>query len=524
MESACYRSAFDPFKGEWNMSWPERLSQHDIVYLAPPDDPLHGFALGDGQSGALVHTDGGKLIVNLNKCDLWDVNPNRTPECWEECYGEGDTCLRHAGRLEIDFHQPVFDLLYQREFTGRLSMADATLSMRAVTEFSTVGISAFYEREHGVLCVDVERTGGEPAEADVALTRWGSRAFSRWYSGLTRDASIGLGGTASRAEGEVFLITQSLRTMRFAVAAAVTGAAPRKRQSREGIFHLAEQSASRYTIYAAIVSSNDSDDPEAEALRRVRAAMALGKNALHAAHAGAWRSFWDGAFIDIPDKYVENLWYNNLYLANSSSHGEYPPHFTSGIWGFTGDYVPWKDIFHWNTQWTVKSLITSGRHWLADPYMKYRRRQLPLCRKYAERIHGKPGALYADVCDGAGFGADFGDVKCNLSPGAQIARDMWTYYRYAGDLNFLRETAWPVMEAVAEFYESVFVPGADGTLHIPASSAYEGSPLFKDSIPDLASAKALFTIMPLASKALGLDPGRWSGFAGRIAEYTLVPL
>lgn len=47
------RSTFDPGTASWNIDWPGRISQYDLVYLSPPIDPLQGIPLGNGDVGVL---------------------------------------------------------------------------------------------------------------------------------------------------------------------------------------------------------------------------------------------------------------------------------------------------------------------------------------------------------------------------------------------------------------------------------------------------------------------------------------
>ncbi len=66
------KSAFDPDTGSWHINWPERVSRHDLVYLTPPEDPLQGIPLGNGDAGVLSWFEESKTIFVVNKCDLWD--------------------------------------------------------------------------------------------------------------------------------------------------------------------------------------------------------------------------------------------------------------------------------------------------------------------------------------------------------------------------------------------------------------------------------------------------------------------
>ncbi|MEK7718501.1 MAG: hypothetical protein AAB347_02650, partial [Bacteroidota bacterium] len=64
------QSAFDPKSAKWDIAWPGRVSQYDLVYKSPPIDPMQGIPLGNGDVGALVWCEDSKIILVVNKCDL----------------------------------------------------------------------------------------------------------------------------------------------------------------------------------------------------------------------------------------------------------------------------------------------------------------------------------------------------------------------------------------------------------------------------------------------------------------------
>jgi hypothetical protein len=68
-----FQSAFSPKTAEWNISWPGRVSQYDLVYLSPPIDPMQGIPLGNGETGVLFWCEDSKIIAVVNKSDLWTM-------------------------------------------------------------------------------------------------------------------------------------------------------------------------------------------------------------------------------------------------------------------------------------------------------------------------------------------------------------------------------------------------------------------------------------------------------------------
>ena len=56
-------SSFNPTTFSWNVDWPGRISQYDLVYKSPPADPMQGIALGNGEVAALVWCEESKIII-----------------------------------------------------------------------------------------------------------------------------------------------------------------------------------------------------------------------------------------------------------------------------------------------------------------------------------------------------------------------------------------------------------------------------------------------------------------------------
>jgi hypothetical protein len=424
---------------------------------------------------------------------------------------------------------PAFDLLYQQDFQGRLELASAVASLRATTPFAKVAVSSYVSGDPAVLLVRCETSSAEAYSPRIRLERWGSRAFGHWYSLVVRDPSRGLEGTETTIEQNRIVIQQKLRTLSFVVAAQVVpdaqGAPPQRLHNRAGAVNLPAAKQSGFTIFVTVVTSENSPNPLAEVHRILDRAVAQGEAVIRQKHENDWREFWSRSMIELPEKYLENYWYLNLYLANSASRGAYPPHFCNGLWGWNGDFVPWVYYFHWNMQWYAWPLQAANHAELAQPYFRYRRAQLPHAMEFASQKLKKPGAFYADVADRHGYN-DAG-VSENQTPGAQIALDFWRQYIYTGDETFLRDAAWPVIREVTRFNAACLTLGSDGRYHISGTSAYEGSPLFDDTITDLAMIRGLFPVAIRVGKMMEHNPDElqtWQKMVDNLAPFHLVEL
>ena len=112
-------SAFIPKEFQWDIEWPGRVSQYDLVYKSPPVDPMQGIPLGNGDIGVLFWCEDSKIIAAVNKSDLWDdatFGPFHNHSGKEEDYS---TTQRHACRIIIDFKLPLLVCGFT-SFTSRL--------------------------------------------------------------------------------------------------------------------------------------------------------------------------------------------------------------------------------------------------------------------------------------------------------------------------------------------------------------------------------------------------------------------
>ena len=90
----------------------------------------------------------------------------------------GMSLLKHAARLKIDFGAPVFSWMHLEEFEGRLSLANAENTYRAVTGYSATTIRTWLAQDRNVWIVECENIPdpemlGNHSVATVSLERLG---------------------------------------------------------------------------------------------------------------------------------------------------------------------------------------------------------------------------------------------------------------------------------------------------------------------------------------------------------------
>lgn len=499
------------------------LPKHDLVFGTPINDPIAGIPIGDGDTGSLIWFEADAIHININKTDLWEYSTTESDyACFEE--EENITSLKHGGELVIKFDSPCFDLIYQNAFEARLSLADATVSLNSNTEFFGIKAKSFASNKHKVSALKCAYSSKETEQPHISLCRWGSKNSWRWYGLTKNDHSIGLGGTNAIAEGNKLYITQKLNGTEFCLGLAIVTADDYKEKvinSHTAQIEFGAKSRGEFTLFWNVSLGKDLAEAKEKTASALDNALKVGLDGLYESHAKQWAEFWNKSLVSIPHDYIENLYYLSLYYSNSECRGAYPPHFTNGIWGFYHDYVPWNYYFHYNMQHMYAPLEPAGHGELANNYYAMRRNGLESAIRCAKELKGEEGAFFNDILDCHGYNLYNNDGNC--TPGAQVAMAMYRHYRMNGDTEFFYNTALPVMKESARFYLSKLKKGDDGLYHIYKTTAYEGTPLFDDTITDYVMIRSLFGTLldcPVTDK----EKEAYKEVLSHLPDYTLIEM
>lgn len=481
---------------KWNHPVAEMLPRHDVVFRSPVCDPTYGMPLGNGDLGTLLWISEEELHLQINKTDLWDDTKREDDVCsWEL---ENLTVCRSGVHLRIKFGCPIFENIYQKAFEGRLSLSDATAEIKAHTPFAESDIRAFVSEKYNTAVLEVDAEYKEAAAVRAVCERWGSRSFARWYSDANGGPEDGLGGTEVFCENNTLFLAQELNGAKFCAAIRIEGGEGENKYSKLNS-NAAECAAAlknrhRMVFYAAIAVGESMEKAKKAAEEQVEKAQKAGIGRIYSEHKKSWEEFWEKSFICLPREndydYMENLWYLNLYYANCQMRGKYPAHFCNGVWNFYHDFVPWNNFFHYNMQLATFPLEAANHPELLETYYNFRINQYPAAKRFTEKYLKMPGVFYTDVCDR--FGRNDPTVSENCTCAAQIAMALYAHYQYSKDAAYLKNKVLPIMKAVGEFYLEKLKLGEDGLYHIHKTQGYEGSPLFDDSITDMAMIRVLF--------------------------------
>jgi len=419
------------------------VTQHDVVYRVPPARGCDAMPLGDGDLGLLVWCPEGEFRVQINKADLWWMNPYAASPKPEDCQ------LLSAGVLRIA--SDPSPLRQPHPFLQQLSLYSATCTAEAASREATCRARAWVAATAGVACIEYQDVMVRPRERFVELSAWRQgRAF---------------------ALGDTFGIIEVAGERRFAVACRIVGPDCRTllKDARTARAELPLTRSSEFRVFVAAAATPRDEDPVSVVRSHLDSAVRVGHEELSHDHKAHWRSFWRKSFLSLRSeedpsaRYLEGLWYTHLYLMACSSRGRWAPPPHGSIWlDGPGERPGGADYTHPETQFTYWPLFAANHLELTHSLIETYTRMRPNAeRETAERL-SLPGACFAAQVtpDGralreAGANEPVRYAEC-LAP----ALPFWWCWQYARDTELLRTRVYPFLRSCLGFcYEHARLAG-----------------------------------------------------------------
>jgi len=428
----------------------------DLRLAAPITTWDEAIPLGNGMLGGLLWGEGRRLVLSLDRGDLWDQRaaaPFGTPG-----YRYADIVrLVREGKEDSLHHR--FDEPYDNiPFPTKIPAGRLTITLDAAQQPSRFTLHL------------------AEAEAAVALTRGSGRAF---FSAVQRVAFVRLPAPAT------VTITRPVSLDKLGYGPA--------RSWREGTLQFMEQVAAqglRYVVAVGerrvgdqlllattVTSTTDGADPAGVARGRLTRALATGYDAAFRPHAAWWRHFWQRSRLTVPDTALQQHLDLVKYFYGAAAVRGAPPMPLQGIWTADSDALPpWKGDFHndLNTQMTYLAAHAAGHDESMLGWLDFNWSRREAYRAFARDFYGVAGLAVPGVMTlgGAPLG---GWAQYSLSPtmGAWVAQSFYLHWRYTNDARFLRERAYPFTAGIGEAIRGLLVRSADGRLRLPLSSSPE---------------------------------------------------
>jgi len=207
-----------------------------------------------------------------------------------------------------------------------------------------------------------------------------------------------------------------------------------------------------------------------------------------------WKAYWqDIPAIDVPNEKIAFIYYYGLYKFAGFTNPDGIPATLQGPWIEEHRMPPWSSDYHFNINvqmcyWPAyKANRISHLRPMFDMVMSWKEqlRHNAKCFVGIDDGYMLPHAVDDRCTCMGGFWTGTIDHGCS----AWIAQMMFQYYRYSGDIDFLRDQAFDFMKGVMRVYEEM-LEYRDGQYILPVSV----SPEYRGSQMDAWGANASFQL------------------------------
>jgi len=215
------------------------------------------------------------------------------------------------------------------------------------------------------------------------------------------------------------------------------------------------------SFFIAFADSMDADDVTKASFELKELIRKEGFEGLFASHRQRWADYWKESYVKMPSRKEAEVYATAQYHLRISSTawsmpvGIFPEHWNGRYFGF-------------DEHFGFMGLATSGHLDVARKIPEFRFKTLPKARARAFSYFGEEngesfGAKYNWECDEGGDDrTPSGFWLEHIFNMAQIALSSWEMWRYGGEIEFLREKAYPVIASCAKFYEKQHLYEVDG--------------------------------------------------------------
>lgn len=505
------------------------LKAYDIIYDRAIERWDEALPLGCGKQGCLIYgTD--KIRLALDRIDLWDERPN--PTIFEEGFNFPHLVELVKSGKEEDWQE--FKRLFNAIFTA--------------TPYPTKITAGRIELDFGNLSDVKSKVSLETATAEVHI---GKKAKLEAFMSATRFAG------AARVWGDFTLelhIPDYISGDENGKCGNNSGIGnkdvdyclhyPRACVIRDGEFTYYEQKTYTDFTYGIAVLRKDygdfselyftvaagDNDPVAAAKAELEGLADIGYEALKSEHEKWWSEYWSASEISTPDKLFDKTYYRSWYLFASTSRKGFYPMPLQGVWTADNDSLPpWKGDYHHdtNTELSYQSYLKANRLPEGEVFIDYLWDMRFTFGKFAEEFFKVDGILLPSCCTLSGT-AMGGWAHYSLSPAMTIwaAQSFDEYYRYTGDLSFLKTRAYPFLKAVGRAIFGL-LEEKNGKLYLPLSTSPEifdasrEAYLTPNSNFDLALMRRLFKTLAEYSEILGENGDEYGTILSKLDDIAL---
>lgn len=423
--------------------------------------------LGNGEIGALVWNNGGKLRLSVDRVDLWDDRPmpglDRLTFSW---------VVEQVRKRQYDTVQRAGDAPYDRN-------AFPTKIPGAALEFNIAPLGRVTASELNIATGmhEVRFADGAVFSTYVhAGAPYGVFTWENAAGSITPELITPVYAGAAGHESVNSLEGGSVRRLGYArgnVTAA--GHSIRYRQpTHDGRYYevLVEwkQLSPRKMAGVWTITNN-----------AVAQVPAVGKRSLKTGwkkHAAWWKDYWARSAVQLPEAALEKQYYLDMYKFGSVARAHTPPISLQAVWtADNGKLPPWKGDFHHdlNTELSYWPGYTANHLDLTAGFTNWLWRTKEENKRWTKQYFGVDGLNVPGVNTVSGKPMG-GWIQYSMSPttAAWLAQHFYWQWKFSNDARFLQEQCKPWFDEVMRYLTGIRVrDNATGLYRLPLSSSPE---------------------------------------------------
>ncbi|MBX6384828.1 MAG: glycoside hydrolase family 95 protein [Microbispora sp.] len=462
-----------------------------------------------------------------------DRDGTMTPEAVAAELGRPKTgfgAYQTFGDLFFDFADaPHTPTAYRRELSLRDAVARVTYSADGVT----------YTREY---------FAGNPGNVIVgrlAADRGGAVSFTLRHTSPRDDKTVTASGGRLTIRGAL-----ADNSMRFEAQIQVINQGGTRTDAGDTIIVSGADSVvfvlSAGTDYCGDYPTYRGPDPHAKVTAAVDAAASTSYDQLKQAHLADYHALFDRVTLDIgqgtpaiptdelrraytggdsaDDRALEALMfaYGRYLLISSSRENDLLPANLQGVWN-NSTSPPWSADYHLNINLQMN-------YWPAEqtnldettrPYDRYITAMVAPGAETAREMYGARGWVVNNETNPFGFTGvhDWATAFWFPEAAAWVSRQLFDRYRFTGDVDYLRNTAYPVIKGAAEFWlDFLHTDPRDGTLVVSPSYSPEHGDFSAGASMSQQIVREVFTNALAAAQKLGVDESFREEVRAKLAE------
>lgn len=477
-----------------------------------------GLPLGNGLLGLLIWGGDGSIRISIDRGDLWDTRcPDGADLNWDELrdlvqagkWTEiSDRCLKPTLGSPFPTKLPAGRMHFQLPKGKEVSSFVLNrLTGVGVAQWKEGRLEAFCDQAGSVACLRFRgaadwslepRPYGQPAGDDenaanimMDLASLGYPASRRW-----RDAVSSGFVQATECDGAFALATVVRKTKAWT------------------------------EIVLAVERGRNFKEAKKQAKGVAIAACSEGWEKLLNRSKREWLRLWKRSSVAIPDSRLGEQYLQASYFLKAASRPGGPPISLQALWtADDGRLPPWKGDYHHdlNTQLSYWPHLTAGHGDRMRGFLDFMFDLRPMHREMAEKFFGVDGIFVPGsmAFDGQAIGG-YAQVSYSPTNGAWVAWMFYQYWKYTGDVQYLRSHVFPYCRDTAKLISALLREDGDGWLKLPLSSSpeiHEGGPggwLRPNSHYDLTLMRWNFAALVELGDVLGEDTAQWRQVLGKL--------